>query len=103
MLAILLFLLFVAITWLAAVLVIVWRLLRERNCETHRNLSVSELIVQGTQRHWIWCSVKAWLASKPLRLTYQPAPIPLGGPEGAAGSKGFGHLAGAQPPQDPLR
>ena len=75
MLAILLFLLFVASIWLAAALVVAWRLFREQNCEPGRNLSVSELIVEANQKRWIWGSVKAWLAAKPLRLTYQPVPI----------------------------
>jgi hypothetical protein len=75
MLTILLFLLVIGATWLAAVLVVVWLLLREQNCETPRNLSVSELIVQAAQGRRVWCSVKAWLASKPLRLTHQPVTI----------------------------
>lgn len=86
MVAILLVLLFVPTIWLGAVLIVVWRLLREQNCETPRNLSVSELIVQGTERRRLWCSVKAWLAAKPLRLTYQPVPIRIRGSEEAGTS-----------------
>ena len=87
MLAILLFLLFVATVWLGAVLVVVWRLLRDENSEVPRNLSVSELIVQANERRRLWCSVKAWLAAKPLRLTHQPVPICLGRSEEAGTAK----------------
>ena len=87
MLAVLLFLLFASAIWLSAVLLAVWQLLREQDCDTHRNLSVSELIVRETQRQWLWCSLKTWLAKKPLRLTYQPARVRLSRCEEAARRK----------------
>lgn len=77
MLAILLFLLFASTIWLAALVFLGWRLLRDEDCEPCRNLSVSELVGQEQQRRWFWCSLKAWLAAKPLRLTYQPMPVRL--------------------------
>lgn len=77
MLAVLLFLLFASMMWLSGVIFVAWRLLREQDCGSDRNLSVSQLLVQGTQRRRLWCSFKAWLATKPLRLTHQPVRVCL--------------------------